>query len=84
MALRTDYPYDEALDDITDFIERRVKNAKSKQEILDYLKKCRQGKTVTFRYIHEQYIKYANENQDYLPISEQDNNMIDDLFHFWG
>ena len=84
MAMRTDYPYDEALDDITKFIVRCVKNAKSQNDLLDYLSKCRREKTVTFRYIHEQYIKYTNDNKDFSPLSDDDKDMIDDLFHFWG
>jgi hypothetical protein len=31
MALRTDYPYEEALDDIKDFFQRKVKKKQSKK-----------------------------------------------------
>jgi hypothetical protein len=34
MALRTDYPYEEALDDIKDFFQRKVKNKQSKKKWL--------------------------------------------------
>ncbi len=84
MALRTDYPYAEALNDMRDFFNTHVKDDASKKELLDYLEKCRKEKTVTFRHIYEKYIKYTNDNKDYTPLSDTDKNMIEDLFHFWG
>mgnify|MGYP000492079612 CR=1 FL=1 len=84
MTLRTDYPFDEALYDINDFINRRINNKNTKRELMDYLGKCRKGKIVSFRYIYEQYIKYTNDYTDFSPLSDDDKDMIDDLFHFWG
>lgn len=84
MGLRNDYPYDEALDDIEDFFNRRVKDESSKSQLIELLGKCRPAKRVPFRHIHNEYIKYTNEKKDYAPLSEDDKKMIDDLFHFWG
>lgn len=84
MVLRSDYPFDNALDDLKKFFNRRVKNDVAKKELLDYLEECRKEKTVTFRYIHEQYVKYTNDNKDYEALLDSDKKMIDDLFHFWG
>ena len=84
MQLRSDYPYDEALEDITDFFNRRVKDESTKSELFELLEKCRKAKRVSFRNIHNQYIKYTNDKKDYAPLSDEDKKMIDDLFHFWG
>ncbi|MAZ87638.1 MAG: hypothetical protein CL693_08330 [Cellvibrionaceae bacterium] len=84
MALRTDYPYDEALSDIENLFRRTVKDEASRKDLLNYIEKCKKQKTVTFRHIHEKYVKYTNDYKDYPTLSSKDKEMIDDLFHFWG
>lgn len=84
IQLRNSYPYNEALDDLVEFFNRRIKNDFRKKELLGYLEKCRKEKTVTFRYIYEKFIEYTNENKDYEELTDKDREMIDDLFHFWG
>lgn len=82
--MRSDYPYNEALDALIVFFCKRVKNDAAKKKLLDYLEECRKEKTVTFRYIHEQYMAYRKENADYEELTENEKELFDDLFHFWG
>lgn len=84
MSSRTDYPYDEALDDLEALVGKYVSDSTTNKELMDYLKLCRSNKTVTFRYIHEQIMNYRKEFSDYRKFDESESEMISDLMHFWG
>ena len=85
MPKKKDYSsYSDALDDLQTFINKHINADKKKSELSEYLEECRKSKTVSFRYIHEEIMKYRKEYSDYSRFSDEERKMIDDLFHFWG
>ena len=84
MSHRDDYPYDEALNDIKSFIYQRVKCNAEKSKLFKYLDVCREKKIVTFRYIYQEISNIPTENRNLTPLSNDEKDMISDLFYFWG
>jgi hypothetical protein len=82
--MRKDYPFNEALDDLTVFFESHIKDEKFKKNLMEYIELCRKEKTVTMRSIHEEFFNYRKDSSDYSSFSEKEKEMLDDLFHFWG
>lgn len=83
-AKRTDYPCDEALDDLATFIKAHIKDTVIRQELVDHLNECRNVGRLRFRYIHEEIMKYRKNFSDYFAFTEDERKMVDDLFYFWG
>lgn len=83
MSSRTNYPHNEALDDLVVLVGKYVSDSAAKKELMDYLELCRSSKTVAFRYIHEQIMNYRKEFSDYRKFNESESEMISDLMHFW-
>ncbi len=82
--LRKDYPYNVALDDLETFIIKHVNNCKERKNFLDYFKLCRQEESLSFRYIHQEYMSYRKKTSHYSSHTQEEKEMIEDLFHFWG
>lgn len=83
--LREDYPYNEAIDDLISFFKERMTNQEELEKMLDLLEECRKNQHLPMRHINVEFGKYLKNNpQDSKPLSEQENEMLGDLMHFWG
>ncbi len=84
VTMRTDYPYDLAISDLREFLARRVTHSNVLSEFQEELDSSLKRKTVPMRFIFEKFIKYTNEHKQFVPYTKDEEDMIDDLFHFWG
>lgn len=83
--LRNDYPYSEAIDDLISFFKERITNQEELKKMLDFLEECRKNKNLPMRFINVEFGKYLKNNpQDCKPLSKQEDEMLEDLMHFWG
>ncbi|RRW45524.1 hypothetical protein EGJ52_07125 [Pseudomonas luteola] len=80
--MRSDYLYDEALDDIISFFTSHAEEI-NPDKILDILEKSRCLKTVPIRAIHQQFMEIRKSNSCYFSLTTKEKEMWDDLFHFW-
>lgn len=84
MSIRSDYPCNEAINDLEVFFRKHIANAKELQRFLDYLVQFKAAGRVSFRFLHEELMAYRKTNSDYFPFSDEERKMIDELSHFWG
>jgi len=84
LTVRDSYPYDEAVNDLEIFFKKNIKDAGALDDLLNYLDKCRQSQSVSFRYIHERLMRYRKDFSDYFEYTEDEDRMIDALFYFWS
>lgn len=81
--MRSDYPYDEALNDLFSFFTFHAEEI-NPHKILDALEKSRYLKTVPIRVIHQKFMDIRKTNSCYFPLTTKEKEMWDDLFRFWG
>lgn len=62
--MRKDYPYNEALDDLTSFFKKHIKDEKTLTNLLNIIDRCRERKTVALKGIYYDYINYVKEFDD--------------------
>lgn len=84
MSLRKDYPYNEALDDLEEFINKHVVHEEHRNVLLEIINESRHRKTVPMRGIHEKFIEYVREYKINSALLSDEAEMIDELMHFWG
>ena len=83
MSLRNEYPYDEALNDFENFIEKQVIHQHIKNEFNEIINSARQDKTVPMRGLQVKLMKYRKEYCLYTKFTSQEREMMDNLIHFW-
>lgn len=79
-----DYPYDQALSDLTIFFRRKIKNREALDELLATIDSCRQRKTVSIKAIDQLYLSYQKKYDDYTPLSDSEKEMWNNPFFIWG
>lgn len=83
MNLRQEYPFNEALDDLECFIDKYVTHQDIKDEFNEIFNEARAKQSVPMRGIHKKFLDYVEEHKLYEPYTESEQEMIDDLIHFW-
>lgn len=81
--MRENYPYNEALDDLTIFFKKHIKDEIFLKKMLLVLDQSRERKTVPIRGIHEEFMQYRKKNTDYFSFSNDETKMWDDLLGIW-
>ena len=84
MDLREDYLYEEAVNDLRRFFEKRIIHSDVKAELNEELDASLERKTVPMRYLFDRFIKYTSEHKLFDPYTEEEERMIDELLHFWA
>lgn len=84
MSSRADYPCKKALEDLEVFFKAHIRDKSTLDDLLDHLDACKVANRIGFKYIHERLMKYRKDFSDYFPFSDDEKEMIDDLFYFWG
>lgn len=84
MSRRSDYPCNEAIQDLEVFFRQHIMEPNELQKFLEYLVECKVASRIGFRFLHEKLMIYRKTYSDYFPFSDDEREMIDDLFHFWG
>ena len=84
MNQRTDYPCNQALDDLEAFFYRHIQDPSELQRFLGYLDECRKEARMGFRFIHTELMNYRKNHSDYFPFTDDERKMIDELLYFWA
>jgi hypothetical protein len=82
--MRECYPYLEALNDLSVFFEKHVKDESCLDELRTLLSICKDDESVAAREFNNLYFAYRKEFQDYSKFTKNEELMWDDLMHFWG
>lgn len=84
MDQRADYLCDQALDDLSMFFKKHIKDPVELKRFLGYLDECRKEGRIGFRFIHTELMNYRKIQGDYFLFSDEEKEMIENLFYFWG
>lgn len=84
MNQRSNYPINDAIDDLEKFFRKNISSSDELQKFLVYLEKSKSENRLAFRFVHEELMKYRKKNSDYFLFSDEERKMIDDLLYFWG
>lgn len=77
-------PYDQALNDLEIFLDRIVIDQNINNEFKSIITDARQRKTVPIRGIHEKLMQYRKEYNEFIPFTDDEKEMLDNMMHFWG
>lgn len=84
MRLRKDYPYDEAINDLANYVEKHIFHDAEKEEFKALLDECRKENRVPMRQINLKISEYRKKYKSYTSHSESEKEMMEDLMYFWG
>ncbi len=84
MDLRTDYPCDEAVNDLRVFFLNHISDEKVRAEFNELLDEALESKSLPMRHINHKFFEYRKENNSYTRFSADERSMMEDLMHFWA
>ncbi|GLQ74338.1 hypothetical protein [Vibrio penaeicida] len=84
MKLRQSYPIQEAIRDLETIFDKTVTDADFRKELQIILDLSKKSGRLPFRSIFEKFIAQRKKNQFYSDLPDEDKEIIEDLFHFWG